>query len=97
MSAYSGAGDGIKREHEIRLVGREDMSISGVDEVMSFDDESVHLRCSEGELYVEGKDIKIGTLDTQNGTVSLTGRIGAVYYASESTNEKKGLFSRLIR
>ncbi len=86
-----------KRAHEIRLIGREEMSISGVDEVISFDEEAVHLKSSGGELYVEGNDIKIGTLDTQSGTVFLTGRISAMYYASEESGEKKGFFSRLMR
>ncbi|MBP3369129.1 MAG: sporulation protein YabP [Clostridia bacterium] len=85
-----------KIKHEIRLVGREEMNIGGVEEVISFDEETVHLKSVEGELYVEGKDIKIGTLDTDSGTVSLTGRISAMYYANDNGNDKKGFFSRLI-
>ena len=85
-----------KAAHEIKLVSREQMSISGVDEVLSFDEEGVRLKSSEGELFVEGKDIKIGALDTQGGTLSLRGRISAIYYAGE-LNDKKGFFSRLMR
>ena len=84
-----------KGAHEIKLLGRTEMSVSGVEEVLSFDEDSVHLKSCEGELFIEGSDIKIGTLDTQNGTVALRGRISAIYYASEG-NEKKGFFSRLI-
>ena len=61
-----------KSAHEIKLIGREKMSISGVDEVLSFDEESVHLKSSEGELFVEGTQIKIGTLDTDGGIISLS-------------------------
>jgi sporulation protein YabP len=85
-----------KRAHEIRLISREQMIVSGVEEVLSFDEEGVRLKSSEGELFVEGKDIKIGALDTQGGTLSLCGRINAIYYAGES-NDKKGFFSRLMR
>ena len=84
-----------KRTHEIRLLGRAEMSVSGVEEVVSFDEEGVRLKSCEGELFIEGSDIKIGALDTQNGTVALCGRISAIYYASEG-NEKKGFFSRLM-
>ena len=83
--------------HEIKLSGRNTMSISGVEEVVGFDEENVHLRTGAGELFVEGKDIKIGTLDTQQGVVALTGRINALYYSSDEGREKKGFFSRLAR
>ena len=47
------------RAHEIKLSGRNSMSISGVEEVVGFDEENVHLRTSAGELFVEGREIKI--------------------------------------
>ena len=87
----------IKKEHEIKLVKRKEMAIFGVCEVISFDDESVRLRSVEGEIYVEGEDIKIGVLDTDKGVVTLTGKINGFYYVSEEKNTKKGFFSRLAR
>ena len=38
----------IKKEHEIVLVKRSEMSVSGVCEVISFDEESVRLKSVEG-------------------------------------------------
>lgn len=87
----------IKKEHEIKLLKRKEMSISGVLEVISFDEESVRLMSVEGEIYVEGEDIKIGVLDTDRGIVTLSGRVNGFYYVSEEKNEKKGFFSRLVR
>lgn len=87
----------IKKEHEIKLVKRKEMAIFGVCEVISFDDESVRLMSVEGEIYVEGEDIKIGVLDTDKGVVTLTGKINGFYYVSEEKNAKKGFFSRLAR
>lgn len=87
----------IKKEHEIKLVKRKEMAIFGVCEVISFDDESVRLMSVEGEIYVEGEEIKIGVLDTDKGVVTLTGKINGFYYVSEEKNAKKGFFSRLAR
>lgn len=87
----------IKREHEIKLIKRREMSVSGVCEVISFDDEGVRLMSVEGELCIEGEEIKIGVLDTDRGVVTLTGRVSGIYYVSEEKREKKGLFSRLNR
>ena len=86
----------IKKEHEINVLKRKEMSISGVCEVISFDEESVRLVSLEGEIYIEGDDIKIGILDTDRGVVTFTGKINGFYYVSEDKNEKKGFFSRLV-
>ena len=86
----------IKKEHEIKLLKRKEMSISGVSEVVSFDEESVRLMSVEGEIYIEGEEIKIGILDTDRGIVTLSGKVNGFYYVSEDKNEKKGFFSRFV-
>ncbi len=87
----------IKKEHDVRLIGRKEMSISGVCEVISFDDESIRLMSVEGEIYVEGEEIKIGVLDTDRGIVTFNGKINGFYYVSEEKNQKKRFFSRFGR
>lgn len=89
------AASEIKREHEIKILRRKEMSISGVCEVISFDEESIRLMSIEGEIYVEGEEIKIGVLDTDRGIVTFTGKINGFYYVSEEKNQKRGFFSRL--
>ena len=89
------AASEIKREHEIQILRRKEMSISGVCEVISFDEESIRLMSIEGEIYVEGEEIKIGVLDTDRGIVTFTGKINGFYYVSEEKNQKRGFFSRL--
>ena len=87
----------IRKEHEIKIIKRKEMSISGVEEVISFDEESVRLMSIEGEIYIEGEDIKIGVLDTDRGLVTLSGKINGFYYVSEDKGAKKGFFSRFTR
>ena len=87
----------IRKEHEIKIIKRKEMSISGVEEVISFDEESVRLMSIEGEIYIEGEDIKIGVLDTDRGLVTLSGKMNGFYYVSEDKGTKKGFFSRFTR
>ena len=82
---------------EISLKGRREMSISGVEEMLEFDETCVRMRSTDGELIVEGSEIKIGTLDTDVGRVSLCGKINGIYYATDSEKEKKGFLGRLMR
>ena len=87
----------IKRIHEITLSKRAEMSISGVSEVISFDEESVRLMTVDGEMMIEGENIKIGVLDTERGVVTLSGKVDGFFYANDTKDVKKGFFARFTR
>ena len=89
-------GQTEKQSHEIRMGVRKEMNVTGVKEVISFDENCVVLQSSCGELTVEGSGLRVGTLDTDRGVVSLHGKIDALYYADERGTEKRG-FGRLFR
>ena len=86
-----------KKEHEIHITKRSFMSVSGVSEVLSFDEESVALISVEGEVVIEGENIKIGALDTDRGIVTLSGKIDGFYYVNDEKREKRGFFSRFSK
>ena len=89
-------GQSEKQIHEIRLGMRKDMSVTGVKEVLSFDESCVVLKSACGEMTVEGSDLRVGILDTDRGIVSLCGKIDTVYYTDERGAEKRGR-GRLFR
>ena len=71
------------------------MSISGVKEVISFDEAAVNLRTVCGELAVEGAGLHIGTLDSERGVVLLEGSsIDGIWYVRDGDGERKGIFGR---
>ena len=75
---------------------RKEMNITGVREVLSFDENCVVLKSVCGEMTVEGSDLRVGTLDTERGVVTLCGKIDTVYYTDDRPTEKRGL-GRLFR
>ena len=84
-----------KKDHSLSLRAREHMDICGVNEVISFDDKMVLLSTSCGEMNIEGRDMKIGVLDTERGVVALDGVIDAVFYSEERQKRRGGFFGRL--
>lgn len=86
-----------RKTHEIHVGMRKEMSITGVSEVISFDETSVSLKSLCGEMTIEGNDLKVGVLDIDKGVVTLSGRIDTIYYSTETTEEKRGFFSKLFR
>ena len=83
-------------KHSISLECRSKMDISGVCEVLSFDETGAVMKTAEGELTVEGSGIKIGELNTSGGNVTLSGRIDAVYYSAETPERKRSIFGKLF-
>lgn len=85
-------------KHEVAIRGRSHIDITGVSEVISFDDLSVVMVTVAGEMTVEGSDLKIGVLDTERGVVAIDGRINAVFYDDkEEPGEKKSIFGKLFK
>lgn len=87
----------IKLPHNLIIEDRKKINISGVEEVESFDDESVILLTTMGELTVRGSDIRIGKLSTESGDLSITGNIRAVSYNDSDDDAGGGFFSRIFR
>lgn len=91
-------GDQPKRskEHTLSLEERGRLRISGVIDVTSFDSDSAELETVLGILSVEGGGLKLDMLDTESGNVEINGRIDSIAYSDSGTNEKKGIFKRLM-
>ena len=86
-----------KANHEFYIKGRREMSVSGVTDVISFDEDDIHLTTCCGEMFIEGNDMHIDILNIDSGVVTLSGKIGAVYYSEESEKERRGLWGKLFK
>ena len=85
-----------QKSHDIIIKSRGHMDISGVKNVISFDEDSVCLETEMGEMMIEGDGLHVSSLDTDRGNISLDGRINSLYYNTNSNDGKKGFFGRLI-
>ena len=85
----------IQMTHEVSLKSRKRMSISGVREVISFDESAVNLRTVCGDLAIEGQGLHIGVLDTERGVVSLEGdSVDGMWYLREDSEKKRGFLGK---
>ena len=86
-----------QEKNDIAIRSRKHIDVTGVIEVISFDDKAVTMITCLGEMTVEGDGLKIETLDTDRGIVSVDGKVSAViYYDDPQHTEKKKLFGRLF-
>ena len=83
-----------RKTHSIASSGREGIKITGVSDVLSFDDHGIALETDVGSMAVEGEDLHVTVLNITDGIVEIDGRINAIYYYENRPTAKRGLFSR---
>ena len=81
-------------EHCLIMQDRKELSISGVNDVKNFDEESVVLITEMGILTIRGNDLKINGFSTSSKDIKIEGKIYALIYSDEISG---GFFKRLMK
>ena len=80
--------------HKLTLNERKNLTMTGVTEVLSFDETAVMMKTALGLLTVQGQDLKLKTLSLEGGQVAVDGYIAALVYEEP---REGGLWQRLWR
>ena len=86
--------------HQISLKNRDTMEVSGVTDVISFDEQSVILSTICGNMEIDGSSLHIHVLSMEQGVVTMDGRIDSVTYYDQESEEKdgkRGFFGKIFR
>ncbi len=81
--------------HNIMLENRKSMFITGVKEVVGFNDEEIELITTMGNLSLRGSGLKIGGFSNEKGELNLSGLVIAAVYTTDT--KKTGFMSKLFR
>ena len=80
--------------HRLALLERKKLTVTGVAEVISFEDTSVILQTGMGTLTVQGSTLQLKTLSLEGGQVSVDGNVDSL--SSEDPLPTGGFFARLF-
>ena len=83
-------------EHNLILKDRKEISLTGVTDVDSFDENSVVAYTNFGELTISGNNLHIGALDTEKGELSIDGEISSLCYL-DNRPKSEGFFRKVFR
>ena len=83
----------------IILENREKLTISGVNDVLSFDDQVVVLETELGLLTVKGENIRVNKLSIDTSEVILEGNISYIAYSDKNQEKEKNtsLISKIFK
>ncbi len=85
----------IYASQNIILENRKKLTLTGVKDVVSFDEETIVLSTSLGRLTIKGNMLHILNFETQNGDLTAEGKFIAIAYTSDEKNSS--FMSRLFR
>ena len=85
--------DEITMPHKLVLNCRKELSLTGVTEVVSFDENAVMLKTSMGLLSIHGQNLQLKNLSVDGGQVAVEGRLSAFFYEEP---RKGGALRRLF-
>lgn len=80
--------------HKLVLTDRKTLTMTGVSEVVSFDEMCVVLRTCLGTLTVQGRDLQLRQLSLEGGQVEVDGTVAALIY--EEPKQNTNLLRRLF-
>ena len=84
--------------HKLTLDNRKEVLLTGVKDVVSFDEKEILLQTSKGRLQIRGSQLHVKGLDLEKGEAVLAGHVGSlVYLSKDSPKKEEPLFTRLFR
>jgi len=85
--------------HAINLIRRENLTATGVLDVISFDEESIIAETELGMMIIKGINLHVNRLNLENGELAIDGEVSSVAYEEPGAYTKggKSLLGKLLR
>lgn len=80
--------------HKLTLDQRKKLTMIGVTEVVSFEENTVILKTALGTLVIQGSQLQLKTLSLEGGQVDVSGTVSALIY--EEPRSSGGVLRRLF-
>lgn len=89
----------VNHTHEVKMVDRKEISLSGVKRIVSFDSEEFLLETILGMLLLKGSGLELLKLDTHDGNVKIKGKINSYQYLENGKvkSKEESFLSKLFK
>lgn len=86
-----------RKPHSVYWKDRKQGTVTGVTDVLSFDETTVVLETEQGMMTLKGKNLHIGRLTLEQGEVELEGELDSIVYSGSRPGKKGSLMKRMFR
>jgi len=84
-------------KHEVKVIDRGVIYLSGIEKIISFDDQEFLMESVMGNIDLRGDDLEIIKLDTHDGVVSIKGIVNSIVYEDSKKKEKESFLGKLFK
>ena len=84
----------VKKPHILTLDNRSLLTLTGVEDVAGFDEQTINVRLPDCALVIKGSSLHISKLNLDTGDVVIDGRIGSLQYLGAAARTMR---SKLFR
>lgn len=88
-----------RRPHRLELMNRDKGIVTGIQDVVAFDENQIVLDTDMGLLTVKGKGLHVSRLTLEKGEVDIEGAVDSLTYSSNDSFRRQGesLLARLFK
>ena len=88
-----------RKLHKISSLNRTTCSISGVNDVLAFDNHEILLETEQGILMMKGNELHVGRLSLDKGEIDVEGKIDSLTYSEQlnSGTKNDSVWMRLFK
>lgn len=81
-----------EKSHTLNLENRQRAALTGINEVLQFDENQVVLLTEAGEIVLTGEGLHVTKLMLEEGQLTVDGKVDGVFYAQPA--RRRGFFRR---
>lgn len=87
------------KDHQVAINNRQELILTGVVSVESFDEVCIMMETTCGAMVLEGESLHITELDLAEGKVHITGKVVNLLYKPQGGKSVKGkhILNRLLK
>ncbi len=91
--------DGITfGSQEVKIIDRSSISLTGINKIVSFDDEEFLMESNMGNIRLLGEALELLKLDTNEGNVKIKGKINSfTYLEGKLKSKEESMLTKLFK
>ncbi len=82
----------LGKNHTLVLENRQKAALTGISEVLAFDENQVVLLADSGEIALTGEGLHVTRLTLEEGQLTVEGQLDGIFYTQRT--RRRGLFRR---
>ncbi|MCX7696007.1 MAG: sporulation protein YabP [Caloramator sp.] len=85
------------QNHNLNMINRQKLDITGVVNVINFNEEQINLSTIMGQMIIKGKNMKINRLNVDSGDMCIEGEFIGINYLNKQTSSSESIFKKLFK